>query len=216
MKYRSRTAYPEPSTPLTVFDRHAAAAFQSLLDDKPLLEPLREAVYGPWMRPLHAVAVAYAAGGQAAAAARFTQLARRSRGLRTPAHPLRRGAGAQEHPRRPAGRACAVAARGRARPGARRPHAAGGQAARRQVLALAGAGARRRLGQRGVRTQRQGPLPGAGRSALAAAAPPAPARRHAPACRSTLPAAGRSSTAAACSSWRRRWPAGSAWSSSTP
>ena len=83
MQYRSRTAYPEPSTPLTVFDRHAAAAFQSLLDDQPLLEPLREAVYGPWMRPLHAVAVAYAAGGQAAAAARFTQLARRSRGLRT-------------------------------------------------------------------------------------------------------------------------------------
>ncbi|MFN8470407.1 MAG: AAA family ATPase [Caldilineaceae bacterium] len=82
MQYRSRTAYPEPSTPLTVFDRHAAAAFQSLLDDQPLLEPLREAVYGPWMRPLHAVAVAYATGGQAAAAARFAQLARRSRGLR--------------------------------------------------------------------------------------------------------------------------------------
>ena len=82
MQYRSRAAYPEPSTPLTVFDRHAAAAFQSLLDDQPLLEPLREAVYGRWMRPLHAVAVAYAAGGQAAAAARFAQLARRSRGLR--------------------------------------------------------------------------------------------------------------------------------------
>ncbi len=76
------TAAPEPSTPLTVFDRHAAAAFQSLLDDKPLLEPLRPAFYGPWMRPLHAVSVAYAAGGQAAAAARFTQLARRSSGLR--------------------------------------------------------------------------------------------------------------------------------------
>ena len=82
MKYRSRTAAPEPSTPLTVYDRHAAAAFHSLLDDKPLLQPLREAVYGPWMRPLHAVAVAYAAGGQAAAAVtRFTQLARRNRGL---------------------------------------------------------------------------------------------------------------------------------------
>ena len=83
MQYRSRAAYPEPSTPLTVFDRHAAAAFQSLLDDKPLLEPLRDAVYGPWMRPLHAVAVAYAAGGQVSAAARFTQLVRRSCGLRT-------------------------------------------------------------------------------------------------------------------------------------
>ncbi len=83
MKSRSRTAYPEPSTPLTVYDRNAAAVLQSLLDDNPLLEPLREAVYGPWMRSLHAVAVAYAAGGQAAAAARFTQLGRRNRGLHT-------------------------------------------------------------------------------------------------------------------------------------
>ena len=82
MQYRSRAAYPEPSTPLTVYDRHAAAAFQSLLDDQPLLEPLREAVYGRWMRPLHAVAVAYGEGGQTAAAARFAQLARRNRGLR--------------------------------------------------------------------------------------------------------------------------------------
>ena len=49
MQYRSRAALPEPSTPLTFFDRHAAAAFQSLLDDKPLLEPLYE-LYPQYLR----------------------------------------------------------------------------------------------------------------------------------------------------------------------
>jgi hypothetical protein len=79
MKSKSSPAALEP---LTFADRAAAAAFTRLLDGQPLLAPLQPGQYGPWMGQLHLVAVAFAAGGQPAAAAKFAQLARRQPALR--------------------------------------------------------------------------------------------------------------------------------------
>jgi hypothetical protein len=73
----SETAAPTPPSPLSVADRHVAAAFTCLLDGKPLLEPLEPANFGPWMGALQAVALAYAAGGQPAAAEKFAQVTKR-------------------------------------------------------------------------------------------------------------------------------------------
>ena len=217
MKSACRAAAPEPSTPLTVFDRHAAAAFQSLLDDKPLLEPLR-----PASRALDA----------AAPCRRRGLCRRRAGGRRRTLHaarpPQQRPAPAarpllpSEEPAPKNTLADLLASpvpwrpRGRARPGARRPellagkpHAGKSWLSLQLALAVAS-------GSQVMRTQRQGSLPGARRSPLAAAAPLAPARRHTqPVTALCLRLAGlrRWGLAAAGS---RDGRTASAWSSSTP